>query len=89
MPLNERNNPPILITRFQELKDVVTRLNSGHCLAVDLESDRMYRYQIRTCLIQLAGPSQQAYLVDPIELTDVSLLAPRFENPAIEKILLE
>ncbi|MHA1315188.1 MAG: ribonuclease D [Candidatus Helarchaeota archaeon] len=86
MPENKKNNPPVLITEFQALKRVVEELSTARYLAVDLESDRMYRYRIRTCLIQLAGATKQAYIVDTIELRNISLLGTLFKNPVIEKI---
>lgn len=86
MPPVERNQPPEVITKFQDLERVVDELSSTSCVAVDLESDRMYRYRIRTCLIQIAGPSLKPYLVDTVELRDVSPLGPLFENPSIVKI---
>ena len=54
-------------------------------VAVDTESNSLYAYQERVCLIQFSIPNQD-YLVDPLALEDLSALAPLFNSSKIEKI---
>jgi len=54
-------------------------------IAVDTESNSLHAYREQVCLIQFSTPKKD-YIVDPLALTDLSLLAPLFANPKIEKI---
>jgi ribonuclease D len=54
-------------------------------IAVDTESDSLYRYYHRTCLIQISTPDAD-YIVDPLSLPDVSSLGPIMADPRIEKV---
>ena len=76
---------PILITRPSALKQLVNSLSGEPIVAVDTESNSLYVYREQVCLIQFSTP-QVDYLVDPLALKDLSLLAPLFGNPAIEKV---
>ena len=75
---------PVLVTRPKDLHHMVDILSSESILAVDTESNSLYAYQERVCLIQFSTP-QLDYLVDPLVL-DVKPLAPVFANPKIEKV---
>ena len=84
---------PVLVTRLSELRQLVDRLMAEPLVAVDTESNSLYVYQERVCLVQFSipqgsGSSQEVtdYLVDPLALPDLSLLAPVFADPKIEKI---
>jgi ribonuclease D len=84
--MNSESLPkPIMITRPQALRRMVNRLTSESILAVDTESNSLYAYQERVCLIQFSTP-QDDYLVDPLALDDLSSLEPLFADPKIEKI---
>jgi ribonuclease D len=76
---------PILITQPRALKQMVEQLSSEPILAVDTESNSLYAYKERVCLIQFSTP-QDDYLVDPLALDDLSPLKPLFADPKIEKI---
>jgi ribonuclease D len=76
---------PVLVTRPSALKQLVDTLSRAPILAVDTESNSLYVYREQVCLIQFSTP-QVDYLVDPLALKDLSLLAPLFSNPAIEKV---
>ncbi len=54
-------------------------------LAVDTESNSLFAYRERVCLIQYSTLSAD-YLVDPLAFEDLSLLAPAFDNPVIQKV---
>lgn len=76
---------PVWIDRPAALQRMVTDLARHPLLAVDTESNSMYVYREQVCLIQFSTPETD-YLVDPLALMDLSLLAPIFIDPQIEKI---
>ncbi|MBI3921864.1 MAG: HRDC domain-containing protein [Armatimonadetes bacterium] len=76
---------PIIASRPDELKQVVAHLNSEPIVAVDTESNSLYAYREQVCLIQFST-AHADYLVDPLALDDLSLLAPIFANPRVEKV---
>lgn len=76
---------PALITRLEDLQQLVSALAREPILAVDTESNSLYAYREQVCLIQFSTP-QDDFLVDPLSLPDLSPLAPLFANPAIEKV---
>ena len=76
---------PILVTRAEVLRRMVENFRRVSILAVDTESNSLYAYQERVCLIQFSIPGAD-YLVDPLALEDLSPLAPLFKFPGIEKI---
>jgi ribonuclease D len=78
--------PPHLIQSSEELITLVQRLEACDRIAVDTESNSLFAYQERVCLIQFSIPGHDA-LVDPLAIDDLSSLAPIFSSPRIEKIL--
>ena len=54
-------------------------------IAIDTESNSLHAYKEQVCLIQFSTPTQD-YLLDPLALPNLRILAPVFENPEIEKI---
>lgn len=76
--------PPHLIETEAELLALVPVLAAAPALAVDTESNSLFVYRERVCLIQFSTP-QADYVVDPLQ-ADVRPLAPLFANPAQPKI---
>ena len=76
---------PILVTKPQQLQELVRRLEGQKAAAVDTESNSLYAYRERVCLIQFSIPGGD-YLVDPLALEDISTLGAVFANPGIEKV---
>ena len=54
-------------------------------LAVDLESNSMYAYRERVCLIQISTPDTD-YIIDPLGDFDLGGLRPLMESPEVEKV---
>jgi len=77
--------PPAWIASVTTLQKLAKELSSWPRLAVDTESNSLHAYREQLCLIQFSTP-QTDYLVDPLPLDDLSLLAPIFSNPRIEKV---
>jgi ribonuclease D len=78
--------PPIeLVQSPEQLARLASTLRSQPRIAVDTESNSLYAYTERVCLIQISTPKVD-YLVDPLALADLSPLRPILANPRIEKV---
>jgi len=75
----------LLITTLDELNHLAKVLRSASIIAVDTESNSLYAYRERVCLIQFSTHTDD-YLVDPLAVVDLSPLAPLFADPGIEKV---
>lgn len=75
---------PVWIDSRLKLDQLLKDLSNEPLIAVDTESDSLYSYFEKVCLIQFST-ARVDYLVDPLSI-DVSGLAPLFANPAIQKI---
>ncbi|MBU4001805.1 MAG: HRDC domain-containing protein, partial [Proteobacteria bacterium] len=67
------------------LDKALKELTKEKAIAVDLESDSMYHFSEKVCLIQVAG-KESSYLFDPLLPLDLSPLKDIFRNPAIKKV---
>lgn len=77
--------PPIWVDQPASLEKLVKHLSQQPSIAVDTEANSLHAYHERVCLMQFST-AQQDFLVDPLNLVDLSSLAGIFANPAIEKI---
>ena len=68
-----------------ELERFVERISREEILAVDLEADSMFHYQEKVCLLQMAGNGENV-VIDPLEVSDLSPLAPVFKDKAVCKV---
>ncbi len=64
---------------------MLAQIKAEPIIALDTESDSLYRYFYRVCLIQLSTPTED-YLLDPLRLPDMMPLAEVLADPAIEKV---
>lgn len=78
-------SPATYIDHDRDFRHLIDRLSREPLLAVDTESNSMYVYRERVCLLQLSTRAAD-YIVDPLRVADLGLLASIFENPAIEKV---
>jgi ribonuclease D len=76
---------PIWVANPDDLKRMVNDLLRYPILAVDTESNSLFAYHETVCLIQFST-GEKDYLLDPLSVHDLSLLAPIFANPDIEKV---
>ncbi len=67
------------------LAAALTRLREQPRLAIDTESNSMYAYRGRTCLIQISTPDEDL-LIDTLALGDISALGDVLADARIEKI---
>jgi len=77
--------PPTLVDTKELFNEMYEHLRYASLLAVDTESNSLYAYTERVCLIQFSVPSHD-YLVDPLALDDLSPLGTLFADPQIEKV---
>jgi len=78
--------PPIeFIQRPEQLTRLAASLKRQPRIAVDTESNSLYAYAERVCLIQFSSPEVD-YLVDPLGLSDLSPLQPLLAHSKIEKV---
>ncbi len=78
-------SPATYIRTFDDLRRLTDTLAREPVIAIDTESNSLYAYRERVCLIQISTRDAD-YIVDPLIIADVSPLAPLLENPALEKI---
>lgn len=74
----------ILITQSTQLADLVSYLNTQPVIAVDTESDSLYSYFEKVCLLQITAGDTD-YIIDPLAV-DVTPMAPLFASTGVEKI---
>ncbi len=77
--------PPVWVDTKSALERATADFASEPRVSVDTEANSLHAYRERVCLIQFSTPNTD-YLIDPIALTDLSVLAPVFNNPKIEKV---
>ena len=77
--------PPIWVNTKQVLQKMMDDLVTQSRVAVDTESNSLHAFREQVCLIQITS-SHTDYLIDPLELRDLKLLAPIFSTPRIEKV---
>ncbi|MBN1287386.1 MAG: ribonuclease D, partial [Anaerolineae bacterium] len=75
----------ILIDTQDALDDLAHVLRNEPLLGIDTESNSLYVYYERVCLIQISTRAQD-YLVDPLALDCLGPLAPVMADSRIEKI---
>lgn len=75
-----------LIAEQASWEQVAAKLAGEPELAVDTESNSLYAYRERVCLIQL-GTARESYLLDPLAVPDLSSLGRLLADPAIVKVL--
>lgn len=83
--MSETLPPPVWVNTTQLLKQMVQDLAAQPRVAVDTESNSLHAFREQVCLLQFSSRKAD-YLVDPLALDDLSLLAPLFANPKIEKV---
>jgi len=74
-----------MIETTADLTQVAQDLEKETAIAVDVESDSMYHFKERVCLIQLAT-RDKTIVLDPIKIKDISCLKPVFSTRKTEKV---
>ena len=82
---DNQNTNPIWISQPAALAQMMTELENCRLLAVDTESNSLYVYYEKVCLIQVSN-GEKHYLIDSLALNDLSSLGAMFSNPEVETI---
>jgi len=77
--------PPILVDSPAAFEEMIAALRGQTLLALDTESDSLYRYFFKVGLIQISTPATD-YLVDPLRLPDLTPLGDIMADPTVEKV---
>lgn len=83
--MNTESQHARLITEPSQLNHTAEELLDQKIVGVDTESNSLYAYFERVCLIQFST-FEADLMIDPLCLDDLSVLAPIFKNPGIEKV---
>jgi ribonuclease D len=83
--MDAKLNKATLIARPAELESLAARLAREPILAVDTESNSLYAYRERVCLVQIST-AKNDYLIDPLAVRELAPLGPIFTDPGVEKI---
>jgi ribonuclease D len=76
---------PVWVATPEALALMLAQLRHSAAIAVDTESDSLYSYYEKVCLIQFSIPGTD-YLVDPLRALDLSPLSEIFADPQIQKV---
>lgn len=79
---------PRMIDHLADLRDLAKKLRQVTRVAIDTESNSLFAYQERVCLIQLST-DQEDFLIDPLAFNkpgDLSPLGELTADPSIEKV---
>ncbi len=76
---------PLWIATPKALQTMTATIASEPILAIDTESNSLFAYRERVCLVQVSTPSTD-YLIDTLALEDLSPLAAIFANSQQQKI---
>ncbi len=76
--------PPIVVDSTEALQALVLAAQQVPVIGVDTESNSLFAYFHRVCLLQISLPDQD-YVIDPLAV-DVRPLATLFADPACQKI---
>ena len=76
----------ILVTNQAEWEEIAAKLGRETELALDTESNSLYVFRERVCLIQI-GTGVETFLLDPLAVDDLSSLGQLLADPSLIKVL--
>ena len=74
-----------IVNDTDTLNECIEKLKKSREVAVDTESDSLFVYFEKVCLIQISADGQ-SYVIDPLETGDLSPLNDIFSDPGVLKI---
>ena len=69
------------------LSALARSLEGCRAIGLDTESDSLYHHFEKVCLVQVATDRGESWLVDTLEVRDLSPLAPALADPGLAKVL--
>ena len=82
----QKKIPYSFINNYDALLSETENLLDENIIGVDLESDSLFHYKEKICLLQISTESKNI-LIDPLSVKDLSPLSPVFSNKGIKKVL--
>jgi len=79
------DTPLVMITDPDSLAKACEAMKGEPVLGIDTESDSMYSYQEKVCLIQISD-RQQDYIIDPLAVRDLGPFLELVSDPDVVKI---
>lgn len=77
--------PADYIATNDALKTLINQLQKETLVAVDTESNSLYAYVTRVCLVQLSTRTHD-YIIDPFAIDDMTPFGTLLANPQVEKV---
>ncbi|MGE5532221.1 MAG: ribonuclease D, partial [Bacteroidota bacterium] len=77
--------PPVLVDTAHSFDAMLADLSAQPAIALDTESNSLYRYHYRVCLIQVSTADTD-YLLDPLRLTDIEPFGQVLADRHIQKV---
>lgn len=77
--------PPVLVDSPAGFDRMIEALVAQPAIALDTESNSLYRYHYRVCVVQISTVDTD-YLLDPLRLRDIAPLGAVLADPTIQKI---
>jgi len=81
----QRLPAPVLIDTPAAFASMLDTLSTQPALALDTESNSLYRYHYRVCLIQISTTDVD-FLLDPLQLHDIEPLGNILANETVQKV---
>lgn len=79
--------PPIIrSSKDAAFAQLLAEAAASAAIVVDTESDSLYHFHQKICLVQVGTEAGSAYLLDPLEGFEVEALRPLLEDPGLTKI---
>lgn len=79
--------PPIIrSTDDDAFRQLLGEARGSRAIVIDTESDSLYHFHQKVCLIQVATEAGSSYLLDPLEGFPVEALRPLFEDRDLTKV---
>ncbi len=79
-------HPAELITSPEQYQEMIAHLSEQKAIAIDTESNSLFAYQERVCLIQLSSRKRD-FLLDPFAFEDLQALGELMANKQVQKIM--
>jgi ribonuclease D len=80
-----QDTPLIMIKDAETLAKACAEMKGEPVLGIDTESDSMYCYQEKVCLIQISD-RQQDYIIDPLAVKDLGPFLDLVSDPKVVKV---
>ena len=77
--------PASIVNNAETFHEMLAHLKTQPDIAIDTESNSLYVYQERVCLIQIST-AEKDYLIDTLVMPGLDGLAPLFADPKIQKV---